>query len=126
MKTINTALIPTFRIVFCLAIFALHTACGSKKFHREIETPEIKINLVGNKPTSMDPFSVGLVVTNKATNKTVTLDLEVYASELDEKNPSFVKKSDNKYSLLFVQTDLTTRELILSTTNDEVVVEEVL
>jgi hypothetical protein len=126
MKTTRTDLVLSFRILSCLAIFVLLTACGSKKFHREIETPEIKINLVGNKPTSMDPFSVGLVVTNNSNNKTVTLDLEVYANELDEKNPSFVKKSDNKYSLIFVQTDLTTRELILSTTNDEVVVEEVL
>lgn len=118
--------ISTFRVVYCIAIVVLLSACGSKKFHREIETPEIKINLVGDKPTSMDPFSVGLVVTNNQNNKSVTLDLEVYANELDEKNPSFVKKSDNKYSLIFVQTDLTTRELILSTSNDEVIVEEVL
>ncbi len=116
----------TFQITCFIVIVVLLTACGSKKFHREIETPEIKINLVGNKPTSMDPFSVGLVVTNNSNNKTVTLNLEIYANELDEKNPSFVKKGDNKYSLTFVQTDLTTRELILSTTNDEVIVEEVL
>ena len=116
----------TFKIMFAMTIMVWLTACGSKKFHREIETPEIKINLVGNKPTSMDPFSVGLVVTNKSNNKTVTLDLEIYANELDEKNPSFVKKSNNKYSLTFIQTDLTTRELILSTSNEEVIVEEVL
>lgn len=109
-----------------MAIIVLFSACGSKKFHREIETPEVKINLVGNKPTSLDPFSVGLVVTNNSNNKTVSLNLEIYASELDDKNPSFVKKADNKYSLTFIQTDLTTRELILSTTNDEVIVEEVL
>lgn len=122
----KTDVILTFRVVCCLAIFVLLSACGSKKFHREIETPEIKINLVGDKPTSMDPFSVGLVVTNNKNNKTVTLNLEVYANELDEKNPSFIKKSANKYSLTFIQTDLTTRELILSTNNDEVIVEEVL
>jgi len=126
MKMTSAAFIMPFKITCILSIFFLSTACGSKKFQREIETPEIKINLVGNKPTSMDPFSVGLVVTNNANNKTVTLDLEVYANELDEKNPSFVKKSDHKYSLIFTQTDLTTRELILSTSNEEVIVEEVL
>jgi hypothetical protein len=115
-----------FQLICAIAIVVLLSACGSKKFHREIETPEVKINLVGNKPTSLDPFSVGLVVTNNSNNKTVSLNLEIYASELDDKNPSFVKKGDNKYSLTFTQTDLTTRELILSTTNDEVIVEEVL
>ena len=123
---IGIALNQTFKTAFFVAIIVLLSACGSKKFHREIETPEIKINLVGDKPTSMDPFSVGLVVTNNQTNKTVSLNLEIYANELDEKNPSFIKKGENKYSLTFVQTDFTTRELILSTTNDEVIVEEVL
>lgn len=126
MKITNIALHRIFQISCSIAIVVLLTACGSKKFHREIETPEVKINLIGNKPTSLDPFSVGLVVTNNSTNKTVSLNLEIYANELDDKNPSFVKKSDNKYSLTFTQTDLTTRELILSTTNDEVIVEEVL
>ena len=126
MKITLAAFISAFKITCILSVLVWVTACGSKKFHREIETPEIKINLVGNKPTSMDPFSIGLVVTNKANNKNVTLDLEVYANELDEKNPSFVKKSDHKYSLIFTQTDLTTRELILSTSNEEVIVEEVL
>jgi hypothetical protein len=118
----KTTCINSILFIFLLAI----ASCGSKKFHREIETQEIKINMVGNKPTSMDPFSVGLVVTDKKNNKNVTLDLEVYASELDDKNPIFVKKSSDKYSLSFTQTDHTTRELILSTTNDEVIVEEVL
>ncbi|MDB5273428.1 MAG: hypothetical protein JWO58_1795 [Chitinophagaceae bacterium] len=123
MKTTNAIFLSTLSLVL---VFIFFQACGSKKFHREIETPEIKINLVGNKPTSMDPFSVGLVVTNKKTTKNVTLNLEVYASELDEKNPTFTKKSADKYSLTFEQTDHTTRELILSTSNDEVIVEEVL
>lgn len=126
MKITQIYFMSTFKITCILSIFLVLTGCGSKKFHREIETPEVKINLVGNKPTSMDPFSVGLVVTNKGNNKNVTLDLEVYANELDEKNPSFIKKSDHKYSLIFTQTDLTTRELILSTSNEEVIVEEVL
>ncbi len=126
MKMTAANFIFVLKTTIILSVFLLLIACVSKKFHREIETPEIKINLVGNKPTSMDPFSVGLVVTNNASNKTVTLDIEVYANELDEKNPLFVKKSDHKYSLIFTQTDLTTRELILSTSNEEVIVEEVL
>lgn len=126
MKLSSTFFFYTFKTFCCLLVVVLNTSCGSKKFQRQIETPEIKINLIGNKPTSMDPFSVGLIVTNNANGKTVSLDLEVYASELNEKNPLFIKKENHKYALLFKQTDLTTRELILSTSDEEVIVEEVL
>jgi hypothetical protein len=125
MKKISNTLVLINLLTFFL-LSAMLGACGSKKFQREIETPEIKINLVGNKATSMDPYLVGLVVTNKKSNKNVSLNLEVYANELDEKNPTFIKKGDQKYSITFEQTDHTNRELILSTTNDEVIVEEVL
>jgi hypothetical protein len=126
MTVTNAITIQPFRIILSVALFLLMTACGTKKFERQIETPEINIHLVGNKPTALDPISVGLVVTDNSNHKTVTLNLEVYANELDEKNPLFVKKSEHNYSLTFTQTDLTTRELILSVTNDEVIVEEVL
>lgn len=126
METTHLSSLKLLCIVVSTLTLCHLTACGSKKFHKEIKTPEMIIDVVGNKPTSLDPFTVNLILTHAQSKKNVSLDLEVFANDLNDSNPTFSKQSEGKYVLVFKQTDDTARELILSINEEEVLIEEVL
>jgi len=126
MKTAIQSRFFTFNLlILVLAIISL-SSCGTKQFHKEIKTPKMVIELNGNKPTSLDPFTVGIVVTHNESKKKVNLDMEIFANDLNDTNPVFSANANGKYTLVFSQTDNTTRALIFSMDDDEVVIEEVL
>ncbi len=125
----KTALLSPFKLFYFLlscSILINLTACGSKKYQKEIKTPEMIVHIVAHKPTSLDPFMVNLILTHAQSQKNVSLDIEVFANDLNDSNPTFSKQSDGKYVLVFKQTDDTARELILSINEEEVLIEEVL
>lgn len=110
---------------FTIMMFSLN-ACSSKKFNKEFSTPQMVVKIVGTKPTTFDPYTIGLLVTHTQSKKNITVDIEVYANELNDNNPSFTPTEDGKYLLSFKQTDDTSRNLILSINDEEVMIEEVL
>ena len=121
----NSILFPINGLLSALLLVSFFS-CSEKKFTRELTTPEMTIHIVGNKPNALDPFTVGLTVTHKQSKKTATLNMEVYANDLNDSNPIFETKDKGKYALIFSQTDNTMRELILSVQDNEVVLEEIL
>ena len=121
----NSILFPINGLLSALLLLSFFS-CSEKKFTKELITPEMSINIVGNKPNALDPFTVGLTVTHKQSKKTATLNMEVYANDLNDSNPIFETKDKGKYALIFSQTDNTVREFILYVQDNEVVLEEIL
>jgi hypothetical protein len=118
--TLFHSVLASFFILFSLL------SCSEKKFSKEFKTPEMAIQITGNKPNALDPFTVCLIATHEQSKKKITLNIEVFANDLNDTNPTFQSIGTGKYALIFNQTDNTNRELILSVEDDEVLLEEIL
>ena len=126
MKTSTQTHCLTFKILLFGLLFTGLFSCEKKQYVKEFNIPEMAIQIKGNKPSSLDPYTINLAVTNAQSKKTVNLDIEIYANDLNDTNPVFSVNKDGKHSLVFTQTDNTTRELVFSINDEDVVIEEVL
>jgi hypothetical protein len=118
------AKITSLYLALFMFIF-ITTSCSSKKFEKVYNTPTFSLKVSGTKESAFDPFLLNIAVENKINFKSTNVDIQVFANDLNESNPTFVEVGKNKYSLKFMQPDETARELFISADENELTIEEI-